>query len=392
VIHTPLRRSAAAVSLFGLLGSGCHSAPPPAPPPSEVSVVTVEPRTVDQLYEFVGNVSASKRVEVRARVDGVILARPFTEGQAVTAGQLLYRIDPTTYDADWRGAKARLTEAQARLANAEANAARYQSLLADHAVARQDYDNAETEVKQARAAVEDAQATIDRTRKDLNDTEVRAELAGRVGRTNLEVGARVRGTDDVLTTIDVLDPIYVTFQPSAQQLLAWHRDPRASRMLRPGGAVRVQAVLPDGSTAPTEGRIGFIDPVLDPSTGTQTFRAEFRNPNRLLLPGQFVRVRLLGLMRDSAILVPQRAVLQQLGRQVVYVVGAGDTVQARDVTATGWSGDQWLIDHGLAPGDRVVVDGVQKTGPGRVVRPVPLADTTTSTARAGGATPEGASK
>jgi membrane fusion protein (multidrug efflux system) len=144
-------------------------------------------------------------------------------------------------------------------------------------------------------------------------------------------------------------------------------------MLTPGGPLKVQAILPDGSPAPTVGRLRFIDPVLDPATGTQQFRAEFANPNRVLLPGQFVRVRLLGLVRDSAIVIPQRAVLQQMGRQSVFVVAAGDTVRAQDVVATGWEGDQWLIEQGLASGDRVIVDGLQKIGPGLKVRPVPVA-------------------
>jgi membrane fusion protein (multidrug efflux system) len=142
----------------------------------------------------------------------------------------------------------------------------------------------------------------------------------------------------------------------------------------------VEVGHPDGSTLPVQGRIDFVDPVLDPATGAQQFRASFRNPDRSLLPGQFVRVRLLGLVRDSAILVPQRAVLQQLGRQMVFVVEQGDTVRARDVQATGWNGDQWLIEKGLAAGDRVVVDGVQKIGPGRPVHPVPMADSATAAA------------
>lgn len=370
---------------------GCKKAPQQAPPPPEVSIVTVEPRQVDEFPEFVGSVEASRSVPVRSQVEGVIIERLFTEGQSVRAGETLYRIDPRTYDADYRGAKARLAQAEARVANAETNLKRLEPLLSDNAISRQDYDNADAEAKQARAAVEDARATVDRSRKDFEDTEVKAEIAGRVGKTNLELGARVRGSDDVLTTIDVLDPVYVTFNPTGQQLLDWRRDPKASRLLVPGGAAKVQAVLSDGSTLPRLGRLDFIDPVLDPATGAQQFRASFSNSDRLILPGQFVRVRLLGLVRDSAILVPQRAVLQQMGRQLVFVVAPGDTVVTREVQATAWSGDQWLIAKGLSAGDRVVVDGIQKIGPGRPVRPVPLADSAStassvpaSSAHAGG--------
>ncbi|HEV8150852.1 MAG TPA: efflux RND transporter periplasmic adaptor subunit, partial [Gemmatimonadales bacterium] len=230
------------------------------------------------------------------------------------------------------------------------------------------------QARQSQAGVDEARGMLDRARKSFDETAVRAELSGRVGKTVLELGARVRGPEDVLTTIDVLDPIYVTFRPSGQQLLAWRRDPGSNKLIQPGGGLSVQVVLPDGRPAPMTGRIGFVDPVLDPATGTQAFRAQFANPQRLLLPGQFVRVRLVGFTRDSAILVPQRAVLQAMGRQTVMVVAAGDTVRPREVAATAWAGDQWVIEQGLNPGDRVIVDGVQKAFPGMKVRPVPAGE------------------
>ncbi len=353
------------------LVAACKQAPQFTPPPPEVSFVTVAPTTVEQVYEFSGEVEASKSVQVRSQVGGVIVARPFREGQAVAAGQVLYRIDPTNYDADWRAAQGRLAEAEARLANATARLNRLTALVRDNAISKQDYDNAVAEARQAEAGVEAARGAADRARKALNEAAVRAEIAGRVGEARLEVGARVRGPEDVLTTIDVLNPIYVAFRPSSQQLLAWRRDARANRLLQMGSGLRIEAILPDGKPAPTVGRLGFIDPVLDPATGTQQLRAVFSNPEHLLLPGQFVRVRLLGITRDSAIVVPQRAVIQGMGRQSVYVIAAGDTVKAHDVVATGWEGNQWLIERGLAPGDRVVVEGIQKIGPGMVVRPVP---------------------
>lgn len=386
-VRPAVRAGLASSLVLALSAAGCTKAPPPAPPPAEVSVVTVTPRTIDEVPEFVGSVESSRSVPVRAQVTGVIVARPFVEGAAVKAGDVLYRIDPRTYEAAYRSAQARLAEAEARVTNAEANLARLKPLLADNAISRQDYDNAEAEAKQARAGVEDARGAVDATRKAFEDTDVRAEISGRVGKAELEVGTRVRGTDDVLTTIDVLSPVYVTFSPTGQQLLDWRRDPRASRLLAPGGAARVEAVLSDGTTLPVQGRIDFIDPVLNPATGAQTFRASFPNADRLLLPGQFVRIRVLGLVRDNAILVPQRAVLQQMGRQLVFVVAPGDTVQAREVEATSWSGDQWLIARGLGAGDRVVVDGIQKIGPGRPVRPVPLADSVNTAAAVPSAAP-----
>jgi len=354
----------------------CSKAAPPAPPPPEVSFVTIAPASVEDNVEFTGEVQAYRTVQVRAQASGVIMARPFTEGSQVRAGDVLYRIDPTTSSAALLSAEARLAEAQARLSNAETVAGRLRPLLQGNAVAKQDVDNAESQVAQARASVQDARGGVDAARKGLTETTVRAEIGGRVGRALLDVGARVTGPNDILTTIDVLDPIYVSFRPSAQQQFQWKRDPATARELAPGGSARIEATLPDGSTFPNEGRIGFIDPVVDPQTGTQEYRAQFPNPSHLMLPGEFVHVRVRGLVRPSAIVVPQRAVIEQMGRQIVYVIGPQNKVAAREVQATSWTGDDWLIASGLNPGDRVVVDGVQKIGPGATVRPSPLADST----------------
>ncbi|HET7111657.1 MAG TPA: efflux RND transporter periplasmic adaptor subunit [Gemmatimonadales bacterium] len=363
----------ALLALLALTACG-KSGPPPAMPPTEVSVVTVEPAPVADPVELTGAVQGYRTVQVRSQVSGVIVARPFREGSQVKAGEVLFRIDPTTYDADYRSAQAQAADAEARLANAESNASRLRPLLADNAVSQQDVDNAESAVKQAKAAVDAAKAGADAARKNLSESTVRAEISGRVGRALLDVGTRVTGPGDVLTTLDVLDPVYVSFSPSSEQQLAWRRDPDTRKALQPGGSARVEAVFADGSTFPDQGKIDYVDPVVDLATGTQEYRAKFDNPSHLLLPGQFVRVRILGLVRDSAIVVPQRAVMQQLGRQSVYVVGKGDSVSVRSVVGAGWVGDKWVIDSGLVAGDRVVVDGILKIRPGAVVKPVALAD------------------
>ena len=338
-------------------------------PPSEVAVVTVAPATVPEAFEFPGEVAPFRRVEVRSRVEGIIEQRPFTEGAMVRPGELLYRLDKVRYDAAFRSA-------QARLQNARQTFERVEPLLAQHAVAQQDVDN-------ARAELAAAQGAFDQAKKDLDDTDVKAEIEGRVGRTNMEVGARVTGPGDLLTTIDRLDPVYVSFEPSSQQLLVWRENPRWRTLIEAGSRLVVQVVLPDGRVLPRTGRLDFVAPSLDAATGTQEFRATFQNADLLLMPGQFVRVRLVGFARDSALAVPKRAVQTGLGRQFVYVVGKGDTVQTRDVQTGPWAGDQWIIDRGLQPGDRVVVDGIQKVAPGRPVKPVPLGDSTAAPARAG---------
>ena len=365
----------------GLFVVACKQAAPPAsaPPPPNVAVLTVQPQRVAQTLNFVGNVQAYRTVQVRAQATGVILQRLFTEGQAVAAGQILYKIDPTIAEANWRSAKGRLADAEARLANSKNTLNRLRPLLADHAVASQDVDNAESGVAQAQAEVDDAHGALDAAKKALDETTVRSEISGRVGRALLDIGTRVTGAGDILTTIDMLDPIYVSFQPSAQQQYGWREDPQTRNVMSTGGSARVQAILPDGSPYPTLGRITYIDPVVDPQTGTQQYRAQFANPNKLLLPGQFVQVHIMGLVRDNAILVPQRAVLEQMGRQIVYVVGRGDSVAPREVKTSDWSGSNWLIDQGLSTGDRVIVDGVQKVGPGSVVHVTPFVDSTEAT-------------
>ena len=332
-------------------------------PPSLVTYVTATRAAVPESYQFPGAVLPYRRVEVRSRVDGIIIAREFEEGQIVQPGQVLYQLDTVRYAAAYHSA-------EARLATAKSTFNRVEPLLAQHAVAEQDVDN-------ARSGLAAAQAAYDQAKKDYDDTQIKAEIEGRVGRTNLEVGARVTGPGDLLTTVDRVDPVYVSFRPSSAQLLDWQRHASSRALTHPGSALEVQAVLPDGSILPRTGRLDFVAPSLDAATGTQEFRATFQNPDRLLMPGQFIQVRLLGFARDSAIAIPQRAVQTGLGRQFVYIVGKGDTIQARDVVPGQWSGDQWIITSGLNPGDRVVVDGVQKVFPGRTASPKPLADSAT---------------
>ena len=327
-----------------------------APPPPEVAVLTVAPETVAARYEYVGQAEASRAVEVRSQVTGVIVARPYEEGTDVPAGALLYRIDPTTYEAAYRSA-------EARLGNAQRNLERLKPLLAARAVAQRDVDDAQT-------AFDEAQAVRDQAKKQYDDTFVRAEIAGRAGRALLQLGARVTGPSDLLTTVEQVDPLYVNFSPSDEDLLGWRRAIAAGRLRMPQHALTVQVTLADGSVFPGTGTLNFADLALQPGTGTLQLRAELRNPQHVIVPGQFVRVHLLGLKRPDAVLVPQRAVQQGLGGAFVYVVNDSNVVAARNVATAAWDGNAWLIDQGLAAGDRVIVDGVQKATPGQPVKPV----------------------
>ena len=376
------RTAVCAVGAAALLQGGwaCRRAATAAPPPPEVSVLTVAPETVSARFEFVGQAAASRRVEVRPQVAGVIVARPYAEGTDVPKGALLFRIDSTTYDAAYRSALAQLADATARSANAERNQARLRALLGSRAVAQKDVDDAETAYDQARAAVQAAQAAVDRAKKEYDDTFIRAEISGRAGRALLDMGARVTGPSDLLTSVEQVDPIYVNFSPSDQEVLRWRRDIATRRLLMPRRVLPVQVTLADGSILPDTGQLNFVDLALQPTTGTLSLRAEFRNPRHVLLPGQFVRLHFVGLKRPDAILVPQRAVQRGLAGAFVYVVGDSNRVTARDVVATSWDRDGWLIEQGLRAGDRVVVDGVQKVAPGHPATPVAYRVATDSTA------------
>jgi membrane fusion protein (multidrug efflux system) len=367
-----------AASVPSLLG-GCRKPPPQTPPPPEVTVLTVRPVAIPARLEWVGQAAASNTAQVRAQVSGVIIARPYVEGTDVKKGTVLFRIDPRTYLANYRSAQAKLAQNRAQLANAERTLKRLRPLLGERAVAQQDVDNAQAAYDQARAAVQDAQAAVDAAKKSYDDTFVRAEVDGRAGRALLQLGAVTAGPTDLLTTVEQVDPIYVYFNPSDQDVLQWRRQIASKRLTVPRGVLDVQATLADGSVFGQTGKLNFIDLALQPTTGALQLRAVFPNPQHTLLPGQFVRVRLLGIKRNEAILIPQRAVQQGLTGPYVYVLAQANKPAPRVVAATAWEGTQWLIEDGLRPGDKVIVDGAQKVAPNMPVRPVayrPEADTT----------------
>jgi membrane fusion protein, multidrug efflux system len=333
-------------------------------PPAQVSVLTVEPETIAAHFNYVGQALASKHIVVRSNVSGYIVDRPYVEGTDVQRGALLYRIDPTKYRAAYLNALGTLADAKARLTNAKITLSRDIPLLAEHAVAQQDVDNAKAQVDQDSADVDAAAGSVDNTKKDLDDTEVRAQIGGRVGIAWMVLGAHVNAGQDSLTYVDQVDPIYVTFNPSDQDLLQWRRDVEKKRLVLPNGQMQVRVVLSDGSVYSRPGNVNFADISLNSTTGTQTLRATFPNPGHILLPQQFVRVELLDFKRVGAILIPQRAVQQGITGQYVYVVvpdsNKHDIAAIRPVQAANWQGSQWVINDGLKAGDRVIVDGTQK--------------------------------
>jgi membrane fusion protein (multidrug efflux system) len=350
-------------------------------PPTQVTVVTVTPQSIAAHFRYQGLARSSKHIIVRAQVAGVVIARPFVEGTDVAKGTLLYQIDTTQYAAALRNALGTLDDAKAKQANADINLKRVRPLLEERAVAQSTLDSAEQIYRQAEADVAANQGAVDQARKSYNDCFVRAEVSGRVGLAYLVLGSRVTGTSDSLTTLDQIDPLYVEFNPSDQDLLSWRREIAAKQLTFPSGKLRVRVYLADGSVVEQPGTLNFADISIQSTTGTQTLRATFPNAGHIILPGQFVKVEILDLKRDGAILVPQRAVQQGMAGAYVYVVGDSNKVGIRPVQASSWSGAQWVIDQGIAAGDKVVVDGTQKIFPGAKVSPVAYnaaADTTGS--------------
>jgi len=366
------------IALVGLaiVVDSCGGKPAATLPPPNVTVVTTATKNIPASIELVGQGAASKFIEVRTQLNGVIIDRPYREGSDVEKGTVLFRLDPTIYEATYRSAKSAAENAQARLDNAKRTLKRLEPLLAEGGVSQKDVDDAATEVQQAQASYAEAQANADRAEKDFNDTNIRAEIPGRVGRAVLPLGARVTGPADILTDLQQIDPIWVYFSPSDLDLLRFRREAAAGTLVFPKGKVQVEVRLSDGTPLPSKGQLDFADLSLNTRTGTQQYRAEFRNPGHILLPGQFVRVRILGVTRKGAIVVPQRAVLRGLSGAYVYVLTEGDTARARTVAPSNWEGEGWVIDSGLTAGERVVVDGTQRVIAGQPVRIVPLADST----------------
>lgn len=371
------RQSSVAIWLVLALAvlAGCARGGDPSPfaaPMPDVTIVHMVRQQVAVPYEFTARVEGSREVEVRARVSGILLRRAYEEGRPVRQGQLLFEIDPAPYRAEVQAAEAQLAEAEARGAQAEREVARLEPLLAARAVSRKAFDDAVSESEQARAGVQRARAQLDRAQLDLAYTRVEAPISGLSSRAAHSEGSLVEpGDDALLTRISRVEPIWVRFSMPDVTLLALRRDVAAGRLVAASTEeLEVELVLADGSLHPERGRVNFSDSRIDPTTGAVDLRAELPNAEGTLLPGQFVRVRLFGVSRPDAILVPQRAVLQGQQGKFVYVVDDAGRAEMRPVEVGDWISDQWVVESGLAEGERVVVDGTVKVQPGTEVNVV----------------------
>jgi membrane fusion protein (multidrug efflux system) len=338
-------------------------------PPAEVTVVAIAPQTVPVTYEYVAQTAGSREVEVRARVTGILLKRSYREGERVTAGQSLFTIDPAPFQAAVNRAEADLASAEARLAWQTRTAARLAPLHNSRAVSQKEYDDAVSAREIAAADVKAAKARLTEARLNLGYTKVEAPITGIASRALRSEGNLVSGPDVLLTIVTQIDPIYVNFGVPGTDQLRLRQDSAAGRLELPAdGKFEVKLTLADGSAYEKPGKVAFTDVRVSTQTGTSDARAELPNPDGVLRPGQFVRVQLFGAKRPNAILLPQRAVLEGPKGKFAYVVNGESQVEVRPIEVGDWSGDAWVVNAGLKTGDRVIVDGVMKIGPGAPVK------------------------
>lgn len=357
--------------------SACHKQEakgPAAPPVSEVGVIKVAPRDVPITYEYVGETQSSQQVEIRARVNGFLEQRLYTEGSLVKTGQVMFRMDQKPFQAALDAAQAELAQQQARLTTARANLARVRPLAARNALSQKDLDDATGQEQAAAAAVEAAKANVTNAKLNLGYTTISSPVDGLSSYAKKQVGSYIDASNSLLTYVAKLDPIWINFSLSENEVLGFQSQSAAGTLKLPDrGAMEVEIVLADGAVYPKRGHIAFADASFNSDTGTYLVRAEMPNTQGTLRPGQFVRVRVLGALRTHAITVPQEAVVQGQRGQSVWLVGKDNKAESRVVDVGEWSQGNWVILSGLRDGDTVIVDGSVRLVPGAPIKPVAAA-------------------
>lgn len=363
----------AALSLLPafLLLAACGGDPeaPPPMPPVEVTAITVTGQPVTNIIELPGRVQAVRTAEVRARVDGIVERRLYEEGTDVRSGTPMFQIDSRPLRAIADAAQAALRRAQAEQTNARRDVERFRPLVERNAISEQEFDAAVARAAQAEADVGSARAQLEQARLNLGYATVTSPIAGRAGRAEVTEGALVSASQGTLmATVEQLDPMYVNFSQSSAEVLRIRRDMQSGRLKSGGvGRTRVTLILEDDSVYERSGVLDFLDQSVDPSTGTVSLRAEFPNPRRILLPGEFVRARIEAGVRPDGILVPQRAVTLAADGASVMTVDAKGMAALRPVKVGELRGSLWEIKSGLKPGDKVITDNLQKVQPGAPV-------------------------
>nr|WP_116338001.1 efflux RND transporter periplasmic adaptor subunit [Cupriavidus taiwanensis] len=363
-----------------LLVAGCGKEKPAAvaPPAAEVGVITVALRDVPLIFDFVGQTQSSQQVEIRARVNGFLEKRVYSEGALVKAGETLFLMDPKPFEATLKAAEAELAQQQARLNTARADLNRVRPLAARNALSQRDLDDATGKEQEAAAAVEQARANVINARLNLSYTTIKSPVAGLSSFAKRQVGSYIDTTNSLLTYVAKLDPMWVNFSLSENEVLSIRSSEKSGAIKYPAQeAFDIVIVLADGSEFPHHGRIAFADASFSQETGTYLVRAEVANPQGTLRPGQFVRVKVHGAMRTQAIAVPQEAIVQGPRGQTVWVIGPDNKAQQRVVDVGEWTGSNWVVRSGLKAGERVAVSGILRLMPDAPVKAVPAAPAAT---------------
>lgn len=370
--------AAAMAAAVMLTVAGCAQKEQAAPQATLVKTMQVIKRDTPIVYDYTGFVEAQQEMELKAQVTGQITGKFFKGGDNVTAGQTLYTIDPRTYQNNLLNAQAGLANARAALANAAMDAERYTKLYEQNAVSKQVLDNAIMQRDQAQASVNAQEALVENAQKDMSETTVTAPFSGRIDTTALEVGNYVTVGQTTLAKISDTNPVYVKFsvaEPEYLQLSASHNSDGSATL------ENLTAVLADGSTYDLKGRVAEVNRGMSDSTGTLTIRALFDNPNRKLLPGMFAHIQAIGGIRENALLIPQRAIVELMYKKFVYVVGSDNKVSMKEITTGPIVGRMYMVESGLDGSETLVVEGTGKLRQGAEVKGEPMTeadlDTTT---------------
>ena len=370
--------------LAGLVCLSCGKKPAPPPAPPVVDVATVIQKDVPITKEWIGSLDGYVNADLRPQVTGYVLRQVYKEGSFVQKGDVLFEIDPRQFQAALDQAKGVLAQSEAALGKAKLDVARFTPLVAEHAISQQELDNAVAAERQAQANADSARAAVEQAQLNLGWTKVKSPIDGIAGIAKSQVGDLVNG-QTTMTTVSVVDPIKVFFNPSEQEYMAWaqKRGPvDAVRSTPPQDKGMLSLILSDGTAYPARGDPILANRNVDVKTGTILVEGVFPNPNHLLRPGQYAKVRAATDVRKGAILVPQRAVSELQGLYQVAVVGPNDKVEIRPVQTGDRFGSLWIIEKGLSAGDRIVVEGIQKVKPDMVVNPRPAAEPTPTAAPA----------
>lgn len=373
------------LGIAAVSGCGKKEAAAPAQSAPAVTVVTLKAQEVSLTRELPGRTNAYLVAEVRPQVSGIIKKRLFTEGAQVKAGQALYQLDDAIYQADYASAKANLARAQATLKSAELNARRTAELVKIDAVSKQDNENAEAALSQGRADVAAAQAALQSNSVTLGYAQITSPITGRIGKSSVTQGALVTANQaSALATVQQLNPVYVDLTQSSSELLQLRKELAAGRLTQSGN-LPVKIVLEDGSAYSHDGKLAFADVTVDPGTGSFALRVTVPNPDNILMPGMYVRALIGNGVRENAILVPQQGIARDpKGNTSAMIVDKDGKAAVRPVTVSRTVGDKWLVEEGLAAGDRVIIAGLQKIQPGIPVNATEAAATKAATPAAAG--------